>query len=163
MTSSMSAMGMPTRCAFYLCILQHHNVLGDAIHLHVILVHIGAERDHNNGVEPPAVGVEEGHDLEGRHLSVEGVGIHEVVVPDFINGVTEKFGGPALGCLVTAKVVEAGFVGRFCADANDCGGIIDDGATVERQAERMDKGGAMIRNIPCRVCEEAHEGIDPPS
>jgi hypothetical protein len=35
-----------------LCILQHYDSLGDAIHLDVILVHVGAEGDHVNGVEP---------------------------------------------------------------------------------------------------------------
>ncbi len=94
----------------FLCILQHYDELGDAVCLHVILVHIGAEGDHVNGVEPPAVGIKEDHDLDGQNLSVEGVGILEVVVPDFVNSFVEKFGGPALGCLVTGVVVKAGFV-----------------------------------------------------
>ncbi len=125
-------------------------------------MHVSAEGDHVNGVKPPAVGVKEGHDLEGQNLSVEGVGVLEVVVPDFVNDVLEEFGSPTLGHLVTGKVIEAGFVGQFRTDANNPGGIVSDGANVERQADGMDKGGAMVGGIPCRICEEAHEGMDPP-
>ncbi len=48
-------------------------------------MHIGAEGDHVNGVQPPAVGVKEGDDLEGRHLFIERVGILEVIVPDLVD------------------------------------------------------------------------------
>ena len=146
----------------FLCILQHYYVLGDAIRLHVILVHVDAEGDHVNGVELPAVDIKEGHDLEGRHLSVEGVGVLEVVVPDFVDGFMENFGGPTLGRLVTGKVIKAGFVGQFRVDANNRGGIVGNADVVERQVDGMDEGGAMVGGIPCRICEEAHEGIDPP-
>ncbi len=54
-------------------ILQHDDVLRDAIRLHVVLVHVGAEGDHVDGVESPAVSVKEGDYLEGRHLCIEGV------------------------------------------------------------------------------------------
>ncbi len=114
----------------FLCILQLYNVLGDAICLHVTLVHVGAEGDHIDGAEPPAVGFKEGHDLKGRHLRVKGVGILEVVV-DFVDGFAEKFGGPGLCCLVTGKVIKASFVGQFRADTNDCGGIDSNAAIVE--------------------------------
>ncbi len=40
-------------------------------------------------MKPSAVGVKEGHDVDGRDLSVEGVGAFEVIVPNFINNVTE--------------------------------------------------------------------------
>jgi hypothetical protein len=146
----------------FLCILQHYDVLVDAVCLHVILVHVGAEGDHVNGMEPPAVGVKEGHDLKGQHLSVEDAGVLEVVVSDFVDGFEEKFGGPALGCLVTGEVIEAGFVGQFRMDANDCGGIIGNAAVVERQADGTDKGGTMVGGIPCRIREEDREGMDPP-
>ncbi len=53
--------------------------------MHVVLVHVGAEGDHVDGVEPLAVGVEEGDDLEGRHLRIEVVGVLEVVVPDLVD------------------------------------------------------------------------------
>ena len=127
-----------------------------------MLVHIGAEVDHVNGMEPPAVGVKEGHDLEGQHLSVEGVGILEVVVPDFVDGLSEKFGGPMLGRFVTGKVFKAGFMSQFQVDANDHGGIVGNGAVVERQANRTAKGGAMVDGIPCRIREEARERMDSP-
>jgi hypothetical protein len=123
-------------------------------------VHVGVEGDHVNGVEPPAVGVKEGNDLEGQHLSVEGVGILEVVVPDFVDGLSEKFGGPMLGRFVTGKVFKAGFMSQFQVDANDHGGIVGNAAVVERQVERTDKGGAMVGGIPCRIREEGCEEMD---
>ncbi len=69
----------------FLRILQHADVLGDAVCLGVVVVHVSAEGDHVNGVEPPVVGIEEGDDLAGRHFCVEGVGILEVIVPHLIN------------------------------------------------------------------------------
>ncbi len=128
-------------------------------------MHIGAEVDHVNGMEPPAVGVKEGHDLEGQHLSVEGVGVLEFVVPDpdSVHGFVEKFGGLALGRLVTGIGIEADFVSRFRTDANNRGGIVGNAAIVEQQVDGMDKGGAaMVGDIPCGICEEGHEGMDPP-
>ena len=59
----------------FLCILHHEDDLGNAIRLHVILRYVSAERDHVDGVQAAAVGVEEGHDLDGRDLCVEGLGI----------------------------------------------------------------------------------------
>ncbi len=70
----------------FLGVLQHDDVLGDSIRLHIVLVHVGAEGDHVNGVEPMAVGVKEGDDLKGRHLCVKGVGVLEAVVPDLVDG-----------------------------------------------------------------------------
>ena len=71
--------------SLFLGILQHDDVLGDTIRLPVVLVHVGAEGDHVDGMESPAVSVEEGDYLEGRHLCIEGVGVLEVVVPDLVN------------------------------------------------------------------------------
>ncbi len=56
-------------------------------------MHVGAEGDHVDGMQPPAVGVEEGDDLEGRHLRVEGVGVLEVVVPDLVDNFPQELGG----------------------------------------------------------------------
>ncbi len=38
-------------------------------------------------MQAAAVGVEEGHDLDGRDLCVEGLGVFEIVVPDLIDHV----------------------------------------------------------------------------
>jgi hypothetical protein len=53
---------------FFLRVLHHYDVLGDSIHLHVMLMHIRAKQDHVHGMEPPAVGVKEGHDFKRCHL-----------------------------------------------------------------------------------------------
>ncbi len=48
--SSMLAMGMPAHVAFFVCILQDVDVLGDAVRLGVVVVHVGAEGNHDDGV-----------------------------------------------------------------------------------------------------------------
>jgi hypothetical protein len=77
MTSLPSAIDMPARIyCLFLCILHHDNELGDAIHLHLVLGHISAQSDHvNKGTKPSTVGIKEGHDVDGRDLHGEGVGI----------------------------------------------------------------------------------------
>ncbi len=74
-------------------------------------MHVCAEGDHINSVESPAVGVKEGDDVQGRHLSGEGVGTLEVVLPDFLHGIAKELGSTVFGCLLTGVVTKAGFVG----------------------------------------------------
>jgi hypothetical protein len=113
-------------------------------------------------VEATGVGVEESHDVEGRHLCVEGVGILEVVVPDLVNGVPEDLSGAALGRFVGGEVVEAGFVGRFRSDTNDRGGVVRNAPIVEWEPDGNGKGvTAMVGGIPCGLREESNEGMDP--
>jgi hypothetical protein len=69
------------------------------------------QRDHVEGMKPSAVGVKEGHNVDGRDLCVEGVSVFEVVVPNFISKVMEKLGRALLGHLVTGVVIKLGFVG----------------------------------------------------
>ncbi len=90
------------RCLL-LCILRHDNELGDAISLHVVLHHISVQGDHVEGMKPSAVGVKEGHNVDGRDFSVEGFDIFQVIGPNFINNIAEKFGHASLGRLVTHK------------------------------------------------------------
>ncbi len=59
----------------------------------------------------PTVGVEVGHDFEGRDLCIESLGILQVVVLNLVNNVAEEFGNTTFGCLVAGVVVKAGFVG----------------------------------------------------
>ncbi len=95
----------------FLSLLQHDDVLRDAVRLRVVPMHVGVDCDHVNGMEPPAVGVEEGHDLKGQHLCIEGISILEVVVPDLVDYLAEKFGGAALSRLLAGVVVKAGAMG----------------------------------------------------
>jgi hypothetical protein len=107
-----------------LCILHHDDELRDAICLHVILHHICVQGDHVKGIKSSAVGIEEGHDVDGHDLHVKGVGVFQVVVPNFIENITEKFGHALLGRLVTGLVVKAGFMGSLCTNASNGCGII---------------------------------------
>ncbi len=74
-------------------------------------MHVGVEGNHVNGMELPAVGVKEGHDLEGQHLCIEDISVLEVVVLDLVDYLAEEFGSAALGRLVAGIVVKAGAMG----------------------------------------------------
>ena len=147
----------------FLRILQHDDVLGNAVRLHVVLVHVAEEGDHVDGMQPPPVGIEERDDFEGRHLRVEGVGIFEVIVPDLVNNLRKELGRPALGRLKAGVVVKAGFVGRLRVNANDRGGIVLDAAVVEREADgAFEQVAAMLSGVPHTIRDDGHEGVDSP-
>ncbi len=99
-------------------------------------------------MQPAAVGVEEGHDLDGRDLSVEGLGVFEIVVPDLINNIAKKFCNATFGRFVTGVVIEAGFMGRLCTNPEDCRGIVGDVFIVEGEADgTYEFGIAMVRFV----------------
>ncbi len=50
---------------------------------------------------------------EGHELPEKCVGIFQVIVPNFIDDITEKLGHTSLGCLVTGVVLELGFMGSL--------------------------------------------------
>jgi hypothetical protein len=145
----------------FLCILHHDDELGDAIHLHIILHHISAEGDHVNGMQPPAVGVKEGHDVAGRDLCVERLGVLEIVVPDLVNNVTKEFCNASFGRLVTGVVVKAGLMGSLCLNAGNCHGIVGKVFVVEGEADGPDKlGVAMVGFILGGIRKDGREGMD---
>jgi hypothetical protein len=67
--------GHASPLCFLLGTFHHDNELGDAICLNILLGHVQVEGDHVDGMQPPTVGVEVGHDLQGRYLCVEHFGI----------------------------------------------------------------------------------------
>jgi hypothetical protein len=78
-----------------------------------------------------AVGINEGHNVDGRDLCVEGVGIFEVVVPNFIDNIAKKLGHASFGCLVTDVVIKLGFVGGLHMNTNNCRGVVSNHLVVE--------------------------------
>ena len=52
-----------------------------SVRLTVVEGHVGTERDHVQRMKTPTVGIKVFDDLKGSHLSVEGVGVLEIVVP----------------------------------------------------------------------------------
>ncbi len=147
----------------FLSILQHVDVLGNAVRLDVILMHVGAEGNHVDGMKSPAVGIEEGDNFKGRHLRVKGVGILEVFEPDLVNGFLEEFGGPTLCRLVAGIVVKAGFVGRFCSNANNRGGVVCDVTVIEWQSDgAFERIAAMVSGVRHCIQQDGREGVDPP-
>ncbi len=96
-------------------------------------------------MQPPIVGVEVGHDFEGRDLHIESLGMLQVVVPNLIDDVAEEFGNAMFGCLVAGVVIEVGFVGSLSANTDDGRGISGNVPVVEGEAGRPDKlEGAMV-------------------
>ena len=127
-----------------------------------VLMHVGAEGDHVDGVQPPAVGIKERDDFEGRHFRVEGVGVFEVLVPDLVDNFTKELGRPALGHLEAGVVVKAGFVDRLRTNANSRGGIVLDAAVVEREADgAFERIAAMFSGIPHAIHDDGREGVYP--
>ncbi len=51
-------------------------------------------------MQPPAVGVEVGHDFKGRDLHIESLGVLQVVVPNLVNNVEEEFCNTTFSCFV---------------------------------------------------------------
>ncbi len=147
----------------FLSILQHVDVLRNAVRLDIILMHVGAEGNHVDGMKSPAVGVKEGDNFKGRHLRVEGVGILEVFEPDLGDGFSEEFGGPTLRRLVAGVVIEVGFVGCFCSNANDCGGVVRDATIVEWQLNgAFERIAAMVNGVRHCIRQDGREGVDTP-
>ncbi len=107
------------------------------------------------------VGIKEGHDVDGRDLSVEGVSVFEVVIPNFINDVVEKLDHTLLGHLVTGVVIKLRFVGGLRTNANDCHGIVSNCLVVEWETSRAYKFGTMVSFILDSLGEDGHEGVNP--
>jgi hypothetical protein len=112
-------------------------------------------------MQPPAVGIEVGHDLMGRDLCVESLGILQVTVPNLVNDVAEELGKATFGCFVAGVVVEAGFVGGLGANMDDGRGIICNVPVVEGEARRPDKlGAAMVGFVLGGLREDGREGMN---
>jgi hypothetical protein len=147
----------------FLSILQHVDVLGNAVRLDVILMHVSAEGNHIYGMKSPAVGVKEGDNFKGRHLCVKGVGILEVFKPDLVDGFLEEFGSFMLRRLVAGVVVKAGFVGRFSLNANNRGGILCNVTVIEGQSDgAFECIATMVGGVRHCITQDGCEGVDSP-
>ena len=112
-------------------------------------------------MQPPTVGVEEGHDVDGQDLGVESIGVFEIVVPDLVDDIAEKFRNATFGRFVTGVVIKAGFMGHLCTNPDDCRGVVGNVFIVEREA-----GGtyelvvAMFGFVLDGLSEDGREGVD---
>ena len=112
--------------------------------MHVVLHHVHAKQDRVKGMKPTTVGVEEGYDVDGPDLCVQGVSVFEVLVPNLINNVAEKLGHASFGQLVTGVVIESGFVGSLRTNANDCRVIVSDRLVIEWETGRSYEFSTMV-------------------
>jgi hypothetical protein len=129
--------------------------------LHVVLHHISMQQDHVEGMKPSAVGIKEGHDVDGCDFCVEGVGVFEVVVSNFIDNVAEKLGHASFGRLVNGVVIELGFVGSLRTNANDCRGIVSNRLVIEWETSQACKFGTMVGFVLDSLGEDGCEGMKP--
>ncbi len=97
-----------------------------------------------DSVQAAAVGVEEGHDLDGRDLCVEGLSVFEIVVPDLVDDIAKKFCNATFGRFVTGVVIKAGFMGRLRTNSDDCRGVVSDVFIVEGEADGTNKRGVAM-------------------
>ncbi len=112
-------------------------------------------------MKPSAVCIEEGHDVNGRDLCVEGVGIFQAIVSNFIDNVTKKLGHVSLSRLVTGVVVKLGFMGSLCPHAHNCCGIVVNQLVVEWETGWAYKFGTVIGFVLDGLGEDGHEGVNP--
>jgi hypothetical protein len=112
-------------------------------------------------MQPPAVGIKEGHDVEGRDLCIERLGILEIVVSDLVNDIAKEFGDATFGHLLTGIVIEAGLMGGLCLNADNCRGVVGDVFVVEGEAGGLDElGVAMFGFVLGGLLKDGHEGMD---
>jgi hypothetical protein len=152
-------------CPFglFLGLLQHDDVLGNAIGLGVVPVHVRPESEHVDGVEPPTVGVKEGHQVDSKYLRIESIPIFEVGVPSLVHPGEEELGCAALGRFVAGVIVKSGGVGCFPADSDDGQCIVGNVFVVEWQAAWSNKClAAMVGGVPPWFHEDCREGVNPP-
>jgi hypothetical protein len=122
--------------------------------------HISTQSDHVKGMKPSAVGIKEGHDVDGRDLCVEGVGVFDVIVPSFIYDIVEKLRHASLGCLVTGVVIKSGFIGGLRTNTNDYRGIISNCLVVEWETSRAYEFGTMVGFVLDSLGEDGCEGVN---
>jgi hypothetical protein len=147
----------------FLGLLQHDDVLGNAIGLGVVAVHVSPESEHDNGVEPPAVGVEKGHQVDSEYLCIEGIRVLVVGVPSLIHRGKEELGCAALGHFVAGVIVESGAVGCFLTDSDNGQRIVGNVFVVEQQAAWSNKClAAMVGSVLPWFHEDCREGVNPP-
>jgi hypothetical protein len=119
------------------------------------------QHDHVESMKASAVGIKEGHDVDGCFLYVEGVGIFEVIVPNFIDNVAEKLGHALLGRLVTGIVIKSRFVGSLCTNTNNCRGIVSNRLVVEWETSQAYKFGTIFGFVLDSLGEDGCEGVSP--
>jgi hypothetical protein len=140
----------------FLCILHHHNELGDAIRLHAMLHCICVQGDHLDGMQPPAVGVKESHDVKGRDLCVKCVSVFQVIVPK-CHG--ETWPHPALPPF-NWRSPQSGFMCSLRTNANNRHGAIGDPLVKEWETGQVYKFGIVVGFILGGLGEDGHEGVN---
>ncbi len=112
-------------------------------------------------MQPPAVGIEVGHDLKGCELCVECLAVLQVVIPNLVNDISEELGDAMFCCLEAGIVAEVRFVGGLGPNTDNSCGILGNVPVVEGEAGRPDKPGAtMVGFVLGGLCKDGREGMD---
>jgi hypothetical protein len=118
------------------------------------------KQDHVEGMKPSAVGVKEGHDVNGHDLRVEGVSVFEGVVSNLIANIRKKLGHTLFGRLVTGVVIKLRFVGSLRTNANNCHGVVSDCRVVEWETSQAYKFCTMVGFVLDSLGEDGCEGVN---
>ena len=116
----------------FLGLLQHDDILGNAVGLGVVAMHVCLKSKHVDGVEPPPVGIKEGHDIDSKYLHVKGIHVLEIGVPSLVHDGEEELGCAALGRFIAGIVVKSVAVGCFLTYSDKGQRIVDNIFVSER-------------------------------
>ena len=139
-------------------ILEHFDVLGDAIGGCIVTDHLCWEMNQFAGVKAPTVGIKMCEEVGGRDGGVEGVGMAEVTVPHLLYCVADEFGGRAFGGFIGGIVADTDGVFCFLPGVYDGGCIIRDEG-VSRGSWWDGERGAPGGCIRCGGLNQADEVV----
>jgi hypothetical protein len=89
------------------------------------------------------------------------VSVFQVLVPNFLDNVTEKYGHALLGRLITGIVIELGFIGSLCTNVSNHCGIVGNQLVIEWETSQAYKLGTMAGFVLDSLGEDGCEGVNP--
>ena len=131
---------------FVLSLIEHVNILGDALGISVVAKHVCGEADKFAWVEAATVGIKVVEQLFCGDMGVEGVGMAKVSVPDFFNVVVDELGSGAFCDLVGGEVADKDCMLGFMTGRDNSGGIVVDGRVcrwLDRNGKWSTPGGCV--------------------
>jgi len=112
---------------FTLGFLEHVDVLKDPLSFCVVTEHVCGEAYKLAQVEAAAVGIKMVHQLFGSYIGVEGRGVVEIPISEFVHGITDELGSWLFCGLRAGKVTDQDGMSGFMVGTYNGGGIIGNG------------------------------------
>ena len=99
---------------FALSLLQHVNILGDALGISIVAKHVCQDADKFAWVEVTTVGIKVVKQLFCGDMGVEGLGVVEVLVQEFLYAIADELGGSLFRGLVRGQSLRGGWHVWIC-------------------------------------------------